>query len=125
MFEIELNENYEDNYQFRNYERAEKEAKERESFRLQCRLKSSKSSSFLGRNAKELPSRTPTRNHGGFDSKLSFASINNQNERESPESHRNKSAVNKKKRLMKQGLNSSRIASENDLLQVPMTEQGR
>ena len=33
MFEIELNENYEDNYQFRNFERAEKEAKERETFR--------------------------------------------------------------------------------------------
>ena len=33
MFEIELNENYEDNFHFRNIERAEKEARERETFR--------------------------------------------------------------------------------------------
>lgn len=33
MFEIELNENYEDNYEFRNQERAERDAKDRENFR--------------------------------------------------------------------------------------------
>ena len=33
MFEVELNEDYEDNYHYRNFERKEKEDKEREKFR--------------------------------------------------------------------------------------------
>lgn len=126
MFEIELNENYEDNYQFRNFERAEKEAKDRESFRLkQGRLKSSKSSSFLGRHTKDLANRTPTRNHGGFDSKLSFASINNSNDKHSPSPHRNRSSVDRNKKSSNHiGTKSGRIAFEPDLLQVPMSMHG-
>ena len=116
MFEIELNENYEDNFHFRNIERAEKEAKERETFRKQCKLRSSKSSSFIGRHGgKTLTSKTPTRNHNGFDSKLSFASINERNDQESPETHRNKSLIDVK-RGSRLGNKSSRIAIENDLL---------
>ena len=124
MFEIELNENYEDNYQFRNFERAEKEAKDRESFRLkQGRLRSSKSSSFLGRHTNDLANKTPTRNHGGFDSKMSFASINNLNDKDSQSPHRNRSSVdrNKKKHI---GTKSGRIAYEPDLLQVPIARHG-
>ena len=100
MFEIELNENYEDNFHFRNIERAEKEAKERETFRKQCKLRSSKSSSFIGKHGKTLTSKTPTRNHNGFDSKLSFASINDRNDQESPDTHRNKSLIDVKRGSM-------------------------
>ena len=85
MFEIELNENYEDNYDFRNIERAEKEAKDREIFRNRSSFNAkgtnrSKSSSLVQVNTEKNRNHTNFkggRNHNGFPSQLSFDTINN------------------------------------------------
>jgi len=48
MFEVELNEHYEDNFQYRNQERAKKEAQDRDEFRRNLKLQNlNRSSSFL------------------------------------------------------------------------------
>lgn len=79
--EIELNENYEDNYKFRIVERREKEQREREQFyrrQFKSARKGRSYASFLG--SADAKSKTPgregvTRNRAGMlDRKSSFTS---------------------------------------------------
>lgn len=122
MFEIKLNEHYEDNFHYRDIERAEKEAREREAFRLQ--LRPSKSSSFTGkRNTKQLQTKSPTRNKSGIyaDPQLSFASINNRLDREVSEiSSNRKSSLNGRSSPMV-NRSQSQLASKNPLRQCSLS----
>ena len=73
--EIELSENYEDNYKFRIIERREKEQKEREQFYRRQVKKGSRS--FLAGGKSKTPGRegmTRNRSNNMLDRKSSFAS---------------------------------------------------
>ena len=66
MFEIELNENYEDNFRYRDVERATRDQQEREEFRKQMQIKKLKRSAYLLNNNIKRDRSTPnisTRNH--------------------------------------------------------------
>ena len=78
MFEIELNEHYEDNFRFRDIERARKELQEREKFNKQMKLKKLKRSAAQldGRVKKDtllsLPDGMPSRRNRGEKKEKEF-----------------------------------------------------